>query len=52
MRSVINYFSGYTQKKSYVGDFDLESSIKIPKPCAETSAVMDLNTTVPFYYLG
>jgi hypothetical protein len=52
MRSVINYFIGYTQTKAYVGDFDLESSIKIPKPCAETSAKPDFNTTIPHYHLG
>lgn len=38
MREVMNYFKGYTVSKAYVGDFNLEDSIKVPKPCAERSA--------------
>jgi len=52
MRSVINYLKGYLEKKDYVGDFDLEDTIKVPRPCADSSAKFNITDPIPDYYIG
>jgi len=49
---VINFFEGHNVTQGYVGDFDLLDSVKVPKPCAKTSAKPNENTTIPGYYVG
>jgi len=52
MKNVGNYMKGEKVKDGFVGDFDLEDSLKYPKPCAEYSSKPHVDVAIPSYFVG